>query len=142
VWRQHPLGRIVDCLLWSGWLWLRVRWKPLPEVLDHLDRLPVRASAGSVPPEAIAQTARAIVRRLPRFGMGECLLRSLVIYAMLRRQQRTDVSLVLGAGPLDSLGRPALHCWIEVNGQPLLETHNLGECFRVMFRHRMPGLTT
>ncbi|QUV83969.1 lasso peptide biosynthesis B2 protein [Chloracidobacterium sp. E] len=114
----------------------------MPEVLDHLDRLPVRASAGSVPPEAIAQTARAIVRRLPRFGMGECLLRSLVIYAMLRRQQRTDVSLVLGAGSLDSLGRPALHCWIEVNGQPLLETHNLGECFRVMFRHRMPGLTT
>jgi hypothetical protein len=142
VWRQHPLGRIVDCLLWSGWLWLRVRWKPLPEVLDHLDRLPVRASAGAASPETIAQTARAIVRRLPRLGVGECLLRSLVIYAMLRCQQQTDISFVLGAGSLDGLGRPALHCWIEVNGQPLLETNNLGERFRVMFRHRMPRLTT
>ncbi len=134
------------CLFWSGWLWLRVRCESLPEVLDHLDRLPVRASAGAVspeaPPETIAQTARAVVRRLPRFDVGECLLRSLVIYAMLRHQQRADISLVLGAGSLDSLGRPALHCWIEVNGKPLLEMNNPGERFRELFRHRMPRLVT
>ncbi len=111
-------------------------------MLDHLDRLPVRASARSVPPETIAQTVCAVVRRLPRFGVGECLLRSLVIYAMLRHQQRADISFVLGAGSLDSLGRPALHCWIEVKGQPLLEMNNLGERFRELFRHRMPRLTT
>lgn len=142
MWRQHSLGRVVSCLLWCGWVWLWVRWKTLPEVLDHLDRLPVRASAESVPPETIAQTARAVVHRLPRFGVGECLLRSLVTYAMLRHQQRADISLVLGAGALDSFGRPALHCWIEINGQPLLEMDNLGKCFRVLFRHRMPGLAT
>ncbi len=134
------------CLFWSGRLWLRVRCETLPEVLDYLDRLPVRASAGAespeAPPETIAQTARAVVRRLPRFGVGECLLRSLVIYTMLRHQQREDISFVLGAGSLDSLGRPALHCWIEVKGQPLLETNNLGERFRELFRHRMPRLTT
>ncbi|MGQ9897116.1 MAG: lasso peptide biosynthesis B2 protein [Acidobacteriota bacterium] len=142
LWRRHPFERVSACLLWSGWVWFRVRWKTLPEVLNYLDRMPVRASVGGISPEAIAQTARAVVRRLPRFGIGECLLRSLVIYAMLRPQRWANISFVLGAGALDDQGRPALHCWIEVNGQPLLEKNNLPKGLRVLFCHRMPVLTT
>ncbi|QUW02658.1 lasso peptide biosynthesis B2 protein [Chloracidobacterium validum] len=118
-------------------MWPQIRWGTLPNILARLDNLPERGLT-ALTPEALAQTARAVVHRLPRFGVGECLLRSLVIYAMLRCQRQAGVAFVLGAGSLDDVGRPALHCWIETNGQPLLEMANPIGCFHVLLRHRMP----
>ncbi|OYT73223.1 MAG: hypothetical protein CFK52_02870 [Chloracidobacterium sp. CP2_5A] len=139
--RRHRPDLVARCFLWACWLWPRVRWGTLPAALRYLDRRPDRGTGRALAPlpaESVAQAAGAITRRLPRLGVGECLLRSLVIYAVLRRQRLAEIEFVLGAGPLDEVGRPALHCWIEANGRPLLETADPRHRFRVLLRHRMP----
>lgn len=141
TWRRHPPKAVARCLFWACWLWPRVRWGTLPAALHYLDRQPNRRlgrARATLTPEAVAQTAGAIARRLPRLGVGECLLRSLVIYAVLRRQRQMRIEFVLGAGPLDETGRPALHCWIEANGRPLLEAADPRQRFRALLRHRAP----
>ncbi|MCS7078988.1 MAG: lasso peptide biosynthesis B2 protein [Chloracidobacterium sp.] len=137
--RRHRLTVAVRCFFWACWLWPRLRWGTLLGVLGYVDKQrcsDLGSEAAPLLPESVAQTADAVVRRLPRLGVGECLLRSLVIYAVLRR--RTDVEFVLGAGSLDESRRPALHCWIEANGCPLLEATDPYRRFRVLLRHRTP----
>lgn len=139
---RHRPATVVRCVWWACRLWPRLRWGTLPATLAYLDEQCGATTTGggsaSPAPESVARTAGAVVRRLPRLGVGECLLRSLVIYAMLRPQRQVEIEFVLGAGPADEAGRPALHCWIEAAGRPLLETADPYACFQVLWRHRMP----
>lgn len=140
---RHRPVTVARCVWWVCRLWPRLRWGTLPATLAYLDEQRGAATKGrsaSLSPESVARTAGVVVRWLPRPGVGECLLRSLVIYALLRswRQEET-IEFVLGAGPVDAAGRPALHCWIEANGRPLLETADPYACFQVLWRHRTPG---
>lgn len=91
--------------------------------------------------ERIGRTVRSVVRRIPRLGVGECLVRSVVLYRMLRSVDLSnqDVALLLGAGKIASDGKPALHCWIEVSGRPIAEDANPHNEFHVVLRHPMPN---
>lgn len=115
-----------------------MRRATLPAVLAYLDHRCGETATGRrsavLAPEAVAQIAAAVVRRLPHPGLGECLFRSLIIYAMLCRH-RMPLEFVLGAGPPDEGGRPTLHCWVEVDGRPLLEKASPYGCFRVLLRY-------
>lgn len=67
-------------------------------------------------PRRLAAFAERIVARIP--GDSRCLMRSLVVLAMLSRRG-IDARLVLAARPTPEF---AAHAWVERNGDPLLPT--------------------
>ncbi len=140
---RFPL--VVHCTALAGLLIPLVKAYSLSRVLRLLDRGWIRGgrSRHSSDVEEVARTARAVVRRIPRLGVGECLVRSLVIYRLLRRNDllENDVALLLGAGKIAQDGKPALHCWIEVSGRPIAEDANPHNEFQVVLRHCMPNAT-
>lgn len=69
----------------------------------------------------VARAAERVVARLP--GDSRCLMRALVVLAMLARRG-IDVRLVLAARPSPSF---AAHAWVERDGQPLLPTRGFGD---------------
>jgi len=60
----------------------------------------------------------AIVRGLSRRTGGNCLERSLVLYRFLSRLN-AEPELVAGMG---KAGEVICHAWVELDGQPLLES--------------------
>jgi hypothetical protein len=120
-----------------------IRFLSLARILGLIDRGGRRggSSGGVGEIERVGQTVRSVVRRFPRFGVGECLVRSVVLYRLLRRidLSNQDVALLLGAGKIASDGKPALHCWIEVSGRPIAEDANPHNEFLVVLRHPMPN---
>jgi hypothetical protein len=72
-------------------------------------------------PRSLAAAAERVVARIP--GDSRCLMRSLVVVAMLARRG-VDVRLVLAARPTPEF---AAHAWVERNGDPLLPTRGFGD---------------
>lgn len=72
-------------------------------------------------PRRLAAFAERIVARIP--GDSRCLMRSLVVLAMLSRRG-VDARLVLAARPTPEF---AAHAWVERNGDPLLPTRGFGD---------------
>jgi Transglutaminase-like superfamily len=72
-------------------------------------------------PRRLAAFAERIVARIP--GDSRCLMRSLVVLAMLARRG-IDVRLVVAARPTPDF---AAHAWVERNGDPLLPTRGFGD---------------
>jgi Transglutaminase-like superfamily len=72
-------------------------------------------------PRRLAAFAERIVARIP--GDSRCLMRSLVVLAMLSRRG-IDARLVLAARPTPEF---AAHAWVERNGDPLLPTRGFGD---------------
>jgi hypothetical protein len=72
-------------------------------------------------PRRLAALAERIVARIP--GDSRCLMRSLVVLAMLSRRG-IDARLVLAARPTPEF---AAHAWVERNGDPLLPTRGFGD---------------
>jgi Transglutaminase-like superfamily len=72
-------------------------------------------------PRRLAAAAERVVAYLP--GDSRCLMRSLVVLAMLARRG-VDARLVLAARPTPQF---AAHAWIERNGDPLLPTRGFGD---------------
>ena len=65
--------------------------------------------------------AERVVARIP--GDSRCLMRSLVVLAMLARRG-VDARLVLAARPTPEF---AAHAWVERTGDPLLPTRGFGD---------------
>jgi Transglutaminase-like superfamily len=72
-------------------------------------------------PRALAAAAERVVARIP--GDSRCLMRSLVVLAMLARRG-VDARLVLAARPTPEF---AAHAWVERDGDPLLPTRGYGD---------------
>lgn len=72
-------------------------------------------------PRRLAVTAERVVARIP--GDSRCLMRSLVVLAMLARRG-IDARLILAARPTPEF---AAHAWVERNGDPLLPTRGFGD---------------
>jgi hypothetical protein len=109
---------------------LIVRALPLPRVLSLL-RSRGRLAESSVKAHDLARIAGAATRLGPRFGVGECLVRSLVLYHLLRRFAYNPVLLIgarLREGQFDG------HCWIEVDGKSLCEFNDPRESFKLVYR--------
>jgi hypothetical protein len=83
----------------------------------RLPRLPVVARE----PRALAASAERVVARIP--GDSRCLMRSLVVLAMLARRG-VDARLILAARPAPEF---AAHAWVEREGDPLLPTRGFGD---------------
>lgn len=101
----------------------QVRKRELPAAVAALRagrrfrRLPVVARE----PRALAASAERVVARIP--GDSRCLMRSLVVLAMLARRG-VDARLILAARPAPEF---AAHAWVERNGDPLLPTRGFGD---------------
>jgi hypothetical protein len=109
---------------------LMVKALPLPRVLSIL-QAKGRLGGSSFEAHELARIARATVRLGPRFGVGECLVRSLVLYHLLRRSAYNPV-LLIGARLRD--GQFDGHCWIEVDGKSLCEFNEPRESFKLVYR--------
>jgi len=72
-------------------------------------------------PQSLAAAAERVVARIP--GDSRCLMRSLVVVAMLARRG-VHVRLVLAARPTPEF---AAHAWVERDGDPLLPTRGFGD---------------
>src|SRR5688572_7302491 len=107
-----PRGREISVLLQSGVLAVivpvMVKLLPLPRVLSILQQGRKKRES-SCKTQELARIAGAVVRRGPRFGVGECLIRSLVVYRLLHRRAN-DAVLFIGGRLCD--GRLDCHCWI------------------------------
>jgi hypothetical protein len=106
-----------------------VRFLPLPRVFSIL-RSKSRLRKRSLRPEELAQMARAAVRFAPHFGVGECLIRSLILYNLLHC---ADYSPVLFIGARVTGGNFDCHCWIEVDGNMLCESNDPRERFKLLY---------
>src|SRR5690349_4396381 len=80
-----------------------VKALPLPQVMAMLgSRRKTSASSSDV--HELGRIAAGVVKRAPRFGVGECLVRSLVLYNLLRRAAHDPVLFIggrLSQGQLD-----------------------------------------
>lgn len=136
--RRHVerAGFAAEALATYGLVRWQVRRRDLPAVVARLregraQRLPFgpdaprdgRSRRLPFGPDAprVARAAERVVARLP--GDSRCLMRSLVVLAMLARRG-IDVRLVLAARPSPSF---AAHAWVERDGQPLLPTRGFGD---------------
>jgi hypothetical protein len=72
-------------------------------------------------PRRLAAAAERVVARIP--GDSRCLMRSLVVLAMLARRG-IDSRLILAARPSPEF---AAHAWVERDGAPLLPTRGFAD---------------
>lgn len=105
------------------------RFLPLPRVFSIL-RSKSRLRRRSLSPEELAQMARTAVRFAPHFGVGECLIRSLVLYNLLSRASYNPTLLI---GARVAGGNFDCHCWIEVDGNTLSESNDPRERFKLLY---------
>ncbi len=108
---------------------IMVKLLPLPRVISMLEPAG-RVRESSYNADELARIADAVARRGPRLGVGQCLVRSLVLYNLLRRFAYDAVFLI---GGRLSDGRFDCHSWIEIDGKSLYECHNPREFFRVFY---------
>ncbi len=128
-----PKAREIPTVLRSGALAallpMMVKAFPLPRVLSMLE--PKRKLRSSCDARDLARIAGAAVRFTPRFGVGECLIRSLVLYNLLRRSAYNAVLLIGGRLCENEFD---CHCWVEVNGKSLHEAEDPGKVFKIFYR--------
>src|SRR5947208_15606769 len=73
---------VLHCTTLAAILPLMIKYISIPRVLALME--PRKGySNPSVNAYALARIAGSVVRRCPRFGIGECLLRSLLLYNLL-----------------------------------------------------------
>src|SRR3954454_12256242 len=101
----------------------QVRRHDLPRAVAALreERRPSSVALVAREPRALAVAAERVVARIP--GDSRCLMRSLVVLAMLARRG-VDARLILAARPPPEF---AAHAWVERDGDPLLPTRGFGD---------------
>jgi hypothetical protein len=101
----------------------QVRRHDLPRAVAALreERRPSYVALVAREPRTLAVAAERVVARIP--GDSRCLMRSLVVLAMLARRG-VDARLILAARPTPDF---AAHAWVERDGHPLLPTRGFGD---------------
>jgi len=95
-----------------------LRRRGLPATLAALR---AAAPAGEPPaPLGVVRLARVVTREVGLLPDGKCLMRSLVMVALLARRG-TPSTLVLGVRPGETF---AAHAWVELDGHPVLPTED------------------
>ncbi len=103
--------------------------RPRPE-LDPADVDQVTAHLG--------KWVDAIIRRGQPVVRPGCLTRGITLYYALRRAG-VDVALCFGVGSDE--GAVAGHCWLDLDGRPLLERAEPGSKFTEVVRVSRAGVT-
>jgi hypothetical protein len=114
---------VAEALVTYGVVRWQVRRRDLPAVVAALRDGPRRRRSGPFDhdPRRLAAAAERVVARIP--GDSRCLMRSLVVLAMLARRG-IDARLVLAARPTPEF---AAHAWVERDGDPLLPPRGFGD---------------
>jgi hypothetical protein len=86
--------------------------------------LPRRAKAGGCDPRRTAAIVARIAAAIP--GQPQCLVRALVLAAILRREGR-DARLRIGA--CQEAGVLAAHAWVELDGSPVGDSPCIAQRF-------------
>ena len=119
-WWAERLALVAEILTTYVIVRWQVRRHDLPAAVAAL-RAGRRLAVVDREPRRLAATAERVVARIP--GDSRCLMRSLVVLAMLARRG-VDARLVLAARPTPEF---AAHAWVERNGDPLLPTRGFGD---------------
>jgi hypothetical protein len=119
-WWAERLALVAEILATYVTVRWQVRRHDLPTAVAAL-RAGRRLAVVDRDPHRLAAFAERIVARIP--GDSRCLMRSLVVLAMLARRG-VDARLVLAARPTPEF---AAHAWVERNGDPLLPTRGFGD---------------
>jgi hypothetical protein len=119
-WWAERLALVAEILTTYVFVRWQVRRHDLPAAVAAL-RAGRRVAVVDREPRRLAAFAERIVARIP--GDSRCLMRSLVVLAMLARRG-VDARLVLAARPTPEF---AAHAWVERNGDPLLPTRGFGD---------------
>jgi Transglutaminase-like superfamily len=119
-WWAERLALVAEILTTYVMVRWQVRRHDLPTAVAAL-RAGRRLAVVDREPRRLAAFAERIVARIP--GDSRCLMRSLVVLAMLARRG-VDARLVLAARPTPEF---AAHAWVERNGDPLLPTRGFGD---------------
>jgi Transglutaminase-like superfamily len=136
--RQRPverLGDFAEALTVAAITPLLMRLRPgtLARVLEPrrrtLPRDDARIAAGLRTTDAALWRGRPLVR-------PGCVSRGVTRYRMLRRFG-VDVALCFGVGRIGD--EIAAHCWLDLDGAPILEPEDVNR-FIEMFRIRRPGV--
>jgi hypothetical protein len=124
-------------------LLLRRRIDRLAPLIEPSPRSRARSLPPLPPPSADA--VDALVRRIHRLLLAGhpvirsgCLTRGVTLYYFLRRAG-AEVTLRFGMGEID--GSFSGHCWLEQDGEPLVETQDPRPLFVEMFRIPPPPST-
>jgi hypothetical protein len=117
------LGLVAEVLVTYVVVRRQVRRQDLPRAVAALrqERRPSYVAIVAREPQALAVAAERVVARIP--GDSRCLMRSLVVLAMLARRG-VDARLILAARPTPEF---AAHAWVERDGDPLLPTRGFGD---------------
>jgi hypothetical protein len=92
----------------------------LPATLRALRDVPPADPAARPARLGVKRLARVVTREVGRLPDGKCLLRSIVLVALLARRG-TASTLVLGVRPGEAF---AAHAWVEVDGEAVLPTED------------------
>jgi hypothetical protein len=131
--RIREICAVFRCGALAALVPVMVRVLPLPRVLCMLEpKRKLRESSYNA--HELARIAGAVIRRGPRFGVGECLVRSLILYNLLQRFAYAPVLLI--GGRLFE-GRFDCHCWIEVDGKSVHESNDPRKFFKVFYRQEV-----
>lgn len=133
---RRPMGSAADALLLARILAFALVVPALMRL--HPARLHALLEPRALPPaprpgaveRVTAHVERVLRRGWPAVRRG-CLTRGLTRYYFLRRAG-IDVSLCFGLGTVD--GAVAGHCWLEQDGEPLLEARDPRVIFTEMYR--------
>jgi hypothetical protein len=109
-----------------------------------LEPAPRTSRSPSVDPSQVVEVVGRRVDRLIRWGKPlvrpGCLTRGITGYYILRRVG-FDVALCFGMGPVRGPGA-AGHCWLILDGEPVLEEADPRSAFTELVRLSSGGLTS
>ncbi len=95
-------------------------------VLERLVRRPMTA----IPIDDLAHRVDTTLRWVRLLLEGGCLVRGMTLYYFLRRMG-CPVTLEFGVGDIE--GHVEGHCWLVMDGRPILENGDPREVFRGIF---------
>jgi hypothetical protein len=90
--------------------------------------------------EAVGRRVDRLIRWGKPLVRPGCLTRGITGYYLLRRAG-VDVSLCFGMGPVSGVGT-AGHCWLTLEGKPVLEVADPRSVYTEMVRLSSRGLTS
>ncbi len=95
-------------------------------ILEHLVERPMNAIAI----DDLATRVDTVIRRGRSLLGGDCMVRGMTLYYFLRRMGH-GVRLDFGVGNVD--GQVEGHCWLVMDGRPILESRDPRDTFRGIF---------
>ena len=107
---------LIKIILMVAYFPILIKCMTLPRLMAWLDLHSHSQHLSGLSVMELMRLNGAIVRRAPHYGIGDCFLRSLVLYRLLKLET-LQPSLVIGVNLIE--GELGSHCWVELEQKPL-----------------------